>query len=102
MEFLVMESLKTLNKLPKTKLVTLLHPLEVRRLKTIFAAHDLSGSAATANGVVNHKGASEVRVEEEEGRGEGCGVGGGKEKDVKEGEEHDGEEEEGKEDEKEE
>jgi len=60
MEFLVMESLKTLNKLPKTKLVTLLHPLEVKRLKTVFANHDLSGSASTANGVVNEIGAQAV------------------------------------------
>ena len=60
MDFLGMESLKWLHKQPKSHLVGLLHAREVRRLKEVFAKHDLSGSSETAIGIVDGDGAGKV------------------------------------------
>ena len=63
MDYLGMESLKWLHKQPKSHLVGLLYPREVRRMKIIFARHDLSGSAETAIGIVDASGADRVLEE---------------------------------------
>ena len=63
MDFLGMESLKWLHKQPKSHLVGLLHPREVRRMKAVFARHDLSGSSETAIGIVDGDGADKVFAE---------------------------------------